>query len=71
MQAAAYQTEVAAREEAFNELRTVVAETHAVEGCKYRGVDFGDGAGVQVFETQDEAISALVNARVKASKRFT
>src|SRR6266481_2950548 len=64
MQATVYQTEVAARDRAFNDFRTVIAETQvAEEGWDY--VDLGDGAGVQVFEgnTQKRAIAAIVKAQ--------
>src|ERR1700720_3352650 len=50
---------------AFEELRRV-AETQATEKVWECRFDLGDGAGVQVFQgnTQKEAFSALVRARV-------
>jgi hypothetical protein len=63
-QVAVYQTAVDATLRAFEQFRTVIAETQvAEEGWDY--VDLGDGAGVQVFKgrTQKEAIAAIVKAQ--------
>jgi len=63
-QAAVYQTAVDATLRAFEEFRTVVAETQvAEEGWDY--VDLGTGAGVQVFKgnTKKAAITAIVKAQ--------
>ena len=63
-QVAVYQTAVDATLRAFEQFRTVIAETKvAEEGWDY--VDLGTGAGVQVFKgkTKKAAITAIVKAQ--------
>jgi hypothetical protein len=66
-QAAVHQTAIEANQKAFADLRGVVKETQVAEEVSnfYRGVDLGDGAGVQVFKgkTKMAAITAIVKAQ--------
>ncbi|SRR5260370_5807804 len=65
MQAAVHQAATEANQKAFADLRGMVTETQVAEEVSkfYRGIDLGDGAGVQIFETQEEAITAIVKAQ--------